>query len=226
LTNLNFKKDGSFSKKLKITPRNERPTRQQDPPKYFFSGSGSVENSSGNFKDGEVDRDQGEDHKRVNMSNIEIVDASDESFIAQIRKLNPDMDPSHNWLATRVALQQEIRYQTLLKLKIQHSKAIDAGNCPAARHCRGMNESINNFNDEKPTLPTNMPQNVYRSILGDINIASESVDDSYPLGIPVPPISKCPAEFECQICFKVKKFQMPTVSHSCPHFHLSNIYLP
>jgi hypothetical protein len=41
---------------------------------------------------------------------------------------------------------------------------------------------------------------------GDGNVAAAQ----FPPGVPTPPVSRLPAEFECPICFKIKKFNKPS----------------
>ncbi len=35
-------------------------------------------------------------------------------------------------------------------------------------------------------------------------------EETFPQGVPMPPTRNLPAEFECQLCFKAKKFQKPS----------------
>lgn len=176
-------------------------------PKGLFGPTSKLSQNQAGDQDRD-DKNESEEHMFQNIVDTEIVVASYEGFKTHIKQLNPNMDLSHDWLVTRIAHQQEIRFRNLSDLKIQHSSAINAGKCPTAKHCLGMNRTNDYFDFEKSLHASNIPANVH----GITNQDGEVAEEVYPFGIPIPPNKRYPAEFECQICFKVKKFKAPSVS--------------
>ncbi len=49
--------------------------------------------------------------------------------------------------------------------------------------------------------------------------------ESFPPDIPMPPIQALPAEFECQLCYQVKKFQKPSDWTKHVHEDVQPFYL-
>jgi hypothetical protein len=136
-----------------------------------------------------------------------------EGFKAHVRRLNPEMDSRHNWLVSRIAHQQEIRYKNLLEQRVKHSQAIIAGNCSASIYCLGGSATLThakcNRRDSERTqaglqLVTDFSDE-------DSNPGDGALtDETFPQGVPMPPTRNLPAEFECQLCFKAKKFTKPS----------------
>jgi hypothetical protein len=138
-----------------------------------------------------------------------------EGFKAHVRRLNPDMEARYNWLVSRIAHQQEIRYKNLLDLRVKHSQAINARNCSAGSCCLSLGGTVT-LTDAKGN-----PRDSSRKALGlqlvtdfsdnDSNPGEGALtDETFPPGVPMPPTRNLPAEFECQLCFKAKKFQKPS----------------
>lgn len=137
-----------------------------------------------------------------------------DGFKAHVRRLNTEMDPRFNWLVSRIAHQQEIRYKNLLDLRVKHSQAVANGNCGAGQHCvsQGGSETLL---DTKGHLrgpePTGALQLVTDFSDNDSNPGEGALtEETFPQGVPMPPTRSLPAEFECQLCFKAKKFQKPS----------------
>ncbi len=118
------------------------------------------------------------------------------------------------YLVDRIAHQQVVRYKTLLQWRVKHQGFITNQNCPAAHHCIVLGGS--------PTVLE--PKNQHRDIDasnaaaqgladvsdGDSNPEGALAPESFPPGVPMPPAQTLPAEFECQLCFRVKKFLKPS----------------
>jgi hypothetical protein len=141
-----------------------------------------------------------------------------EGFKSHVLRLNPEMDPRNKWLVSRIAHQQEIRYKNLLDSRIRHSQAILRRDCTAGRNCIASGGSATLL-DRKGNPVERVARISGHSTLrlvtdfedhdsdpeeGTIN------EDSFPQGVPMPPTRKFPAEFECQLCFKTKKFIRPS----------------
>lgn len=138
-----------------------------------------------------------------------------EGFKAHVRRLNPEMDSRFNWLVSRIAHQQEIRYKNLLDLRVKHSQATNTRTCSAGPHCLALGGSVT-LTDAKgnPRESDRTPgglQLVTDFSDNDSNPGEGALtDETFPQGVPMPPTRNLPAEFECQLCFKAKKFQKPS----------------
>jgi hypothetical protein len=137
-----------------------------------------------------------------------------EGFKAHVRRLNPDMDSSYNWLVSRTAHQLEIRYKNLLDLRVKHLQAIMSRNCGAGRHCvaLGGNATLLDVNGNPRDSEHNTSGLHLQTEFSDDSNPGEGAltDETFPHGVPMPPSRNLPAEFECQLCFKAKKFQKPS----------------
>jgi hypothetical protein len=167
------------------------------------------------------DDDEDEDDEPLDETDLKVEGEQDpivpnyEGFKAHVRRLNPDMDPKHNWLVSRIAHQQEIRYKNLLDLRVKHSQATGNHGCGAGRHCVALGGSATLLDTK------GQPKEPDHSATGLQLVTDFSDDDSnpgegalneetFPPGVPMPPTKNLPAEFECQLCFKAKKFQKPS----------------
>ena len=141
---------------------------------------------------------------------LEPIVPSYDGFKAHVRRLNPDMDSDCNWLVSRIGRQQETRYKSLLELRVNHIRAIVAHNCANRHLCKGRSPLLDvkgySLQPERP--------------MADLQLVTEFSDDSmpeggltnetFPAGVPMPPARVLPAEFECPLCFKAKKFHKPS----------------
>ncbi|PBP27197.1 C2H2 finger domain-containing protein [Diplocarpon rosae] len=164
----------------------------------------------------EEDDEQAEDYEpRMELEQeADLVVQSYEGFKAHVRRLNPAMDPRHDWLVSRIANQQEIRYNNLLDLRVKHLQAISSRFCSAGSHSSawgGSNtlaDAKGNARDKDHTaglqLKTNFSDEESNPDAGALT------DEMFPPGVPMPPSRNLPAEFECSICFKTKKIQKPS----------------
>lgn len=168
--------------------------------------------------DDEEDDDQADENDIKVESEQEPIVPNYEGFKSHVRRLNPDMDSRYNWLVSRIAHQQEIRYKNLLDLRVKHSQAIMSRNCGAGRHCITLGGSATLL-DAKGN-PRELERNSsglqlvtdFSGALSDDSNPGEGAltDETFPAGVPMPPSRNLPAEFECQLCFKAKKFQKPS----------------
>ena len=171
-----------------------------------------------NDRDEDDDEDDEADENDLKMDSEQEADPIEptyEGFKVHVRRLNPDMDPRHKWLVSRIAHQQEIRYKNLLDLRVKHSQAISARNCSAGPHCLSLGVRVvltdakgnPREQDQTPSalhLVTDFSDN-------DSNPGEGALtEETFPQGVPMPPTKNLPAEFECQLCFKSKKFQKPS----------------
>jgi hypothetical protein len=164
-------------------------------------------------EDDEVD-DQGD----MAIADEEPIVPNYEGFKAHIRRLNPGMHSQYNWLVSRIAHQQEIRYKNLLDMRVKHSQAIERRECAAGPLCLALRGSTTllDMNGrllvDKSKAGEQGPSRAVSEFSDDNSNPGEGAltDETFPPGVPMPPTRNLPAEFECQLCFKAKKFQKPT----------------
>ncbi|KAI9761929.1 MAG: hypothetical protein M4579_000712 [Chaenotheca gracillima] len=135
-------------------------------------------------------------------------------FQAHVRQLNSRLDP---FLVDRISLEQVRRYKKLVDFKVKHLAAVRANRCSSKDFCYalGGQEKIlpsRGPNKESDTFQT--PFNVSTVVPSDeetAGLAEGAVAAAqFPDGVPLPPVKRLPAEFECPLCFQVKKFQKPS----------------
>ncbi|KAJ5147668.1 hypothetical protein N7526_001020 [Penicillium atrosanguineum] len=137
-----------------------------------------------------------------------------EGFRAQIMQLSPRLEPA---LIHRFAQAQVRRYRHLVELQQKHSVAVANHSCKAGKFCFAQGGEAS-WPSQRPA-DTQAGQTRFRVadhstshgrdqpyILGEGAIAAAQ----FPPGVPLPPVDRLPAEFECPICFEVKKFYKPS----------------
>ncbi|KAF1817602.1 hypothetical protein P152DRAFT_387094, partial [Eremomyces bilateralis CBS 781.70] len=135
-------------------------------------------------------------------------------FKEHARKLNPRLA---EYLLERIASEQVKRYKRLLDFKVKHHKAVQKGKCAAHPYCFALGgESkllpprVGNKDSETPFVGFQiMAPGMTEE---DIEVTSEGtiIAAQFPSGVPIPPVKRLPAEFECPLCFKVKKSNKPS----------------
>ncbi|OBT98850.1 hypothetical protein VE01_03417 [Pseudogymnoascus verrucosus] len=134
--------------------------------------------------------------------------ATMDGFRDHVRKLNPMMEPGY--LVDRLAHQQMVRYKCLLGWRIKHQGAISDRACNAQEFCLSMGGATKYY---EAKAKGRAGANKALPIDGDgsdSNPENALGAESFPDGVPKPPALSLPAEFECQLCFKVKKFLKPS----------------
>ncbi|ODH52513.1 hypothetical protein GX48_01293 [Paracoccidioides brasiliensis] len=137
-----------------------------------------------------------------------------EGFKTQIQQLNPRLLPV---LVERIAQEQVRRYKKLVELKVQHNQAVRMQKCSAGKHCFDQGGDATML---PPRISSKDPDSTCTQfqVLGsadpDVNFSSfgESAVTAalFPPAVPLPPVKRLPAQFECSLCFKVKTFQKPS----------------
>ncbi|KAL9126307.1 MAG: hypothetical protein Q9217_004619 [Psora testacea] len=135
-----------------------------------------------------------------------------EGFKANVRQLNPRLPP---FMFDRIAQEQLRRFKKLMDLKIKHVQAVNMRRCLSGKHCTELGG--------QPTYPPFKSSKDAEQSHASFSVAGlgPSDDDNaladgivtpalFPPGVPMPPVKRLPAEFECSLCFKVKKFQKPS----------------
>lgn len=138
-----------------------------------------------------------------------------EGFRTQIRELNPRLELG---LIDRFAHEQVRRYKRLIEIKQTHSQDANHCKCKSGEYCLGMGgravllpprASAQDADSHTQFLiPNRGEAEDSPGTLGETTIATAQ----FPPGVPYPPrqVKLLPAEFECMVCFHVKKFQKPS----------------
>lgn len=136
-----------------------------------------------------------------------------DGFKTNVRDVNPRLD---EWLVERLGQEQLRRYKRLVEYKIAHIKHVEFGTCPSKEYCAAGANQKRYFQ---------LPKSAHKDSIGSIDaevpldaldedeqaIAEGAVSEAqFPLGLPMPPVERLPAEFECPYCFQVKKFTKPS----------------
>ena len=193
-------------------------TKQGGPPMPTLAAPPKNERAFNSFVDPEDDDDDDgmEDHgvkMDLSIRPDSIIPTLD-GFKVNIRQLNPRLPP---FMFDRIAQEQLRRFKKLMDFKIKHCQALSQGKCPSGKHCSASG-------GEPTYLPSKLnsrePELVHSgfSVAGlgqsdeDVNALAEGIvtPAQFPPGVPMPPVKRLPAEFECSLCFKVKKFHKPS----------------
>lgn len=137
-----------------------------------------------------------------------------EGFKAQIMQVNPRLEPA---LIHRFAHEQVRRYKKLVDLQQKHSVTVANGKCKSGKFCFALGGEATLLEQRKTSASSEVGQTQFR--IADFSQGREQpypvgegaiAAAQFPPGVPLPPVSRLPAEFECSICFAVKKFQKPS----------------
>lgn len=137
-----------------------------------------------------------------------------DGFRTQISQLNPRLQPA---LIERFANEQLRRYKKLVESKLSHSRAIQQHKCAAGKYCFAQGGEATllapRASPRDPDaahtqfqIPGHCETDEDPQSLGEGAVTAAQ----FPSGVPLPPVKRLPAEFECPVCFQVKKFQKPS----------------
>jgi hypothetical protein len=137
-----------------------------------------------------------------------------DGFKYQARQLNPRLI---DFLLERVTQEQQKRYKRLVELKQKHSQNVSSHSCASKSFC------FASGGESKALPPRAGNKDPEATLVGfqiltpgmteddlDITGEAQTVAAQFPSGVPLPPVKHLPAEFECPLCFKVKKFYKPS----------------
>ncbi|KAF3001378.1 hypothetical protein E8E13_006723 [Curvularia kusanoi] len=137
-----------------------------------------------------------------------------EGYRTHARQLNPRLA---DFMVERVAQEQIRRYKRLLEFRVKHINAVQNRNCPSGKFCTELGGEAKQL---PPKAGSKDPEAPFVGF--QITVPGEEDDDDelpregtvvaaqFPSGVPLPPVKRLPAEFECPLCFKVKKFYKPS----------------
>ncbi|CAG8302490.1 unnamed protein product [Penicillium salamii] len=137
-----------------------------------------------------------------------------EGFRSQIMEMNPRLEPA---LIHRLAHEQDRRFKVLVGLQQKHSQAVANHSCKSANFCFAQGGKETPLSDSRAPVETRAGQNQFHVsnltsgheqgyAIGEGTVAAAQ----FPPGVPLPPVSRLPARFECPICFQVKTFAKPS----------------
>ncbi|KAL0939344.1 C2H2 finger domain-containing protein [Colletotrichum truncatum] len=162
--------------------------------------------------DDDDDEDDGFEEGEINSESSKLIDNITPNFAGFQRHiicLNPDLENMNNFLVDRIAHQQLVRYKSLLNTKVKHlglGAACSSGSLCQARGGRAVLLDQKGDLRELDPLSTGLDSGD-----GDSTpIEGAITKDSFPQDIPMPPTQSLPAEFECQLCFALKKPKKPS----------------
>ncbi|KAL8777976.1 MAG: hypothetical protein Q9194_002248 [Teloschistes cf. exilis] len=138
-----------------------------------------------------------------------------EGFRSNVRKLNPRLP---HFLVERIAQEQLRRYKKLIDFKVKHAQALATGKCPSNKHCFELGGEATFLPSKGISKEAAELSQTGFAVAGlgqsddDANALAEGIvtPAQFPPGVPMPPVKRLPAEFECSLCFKVKKFHKPS----------------
>ncbi|OAG08952.1 uncharacterized protein CC84DRAFT_1142028 [Paraphaeosphaeria sporulosa] len=166
--------------------------------------------------------DDEDDVQDVITMNLEVrsdpIIPTPEGFKTHARQLNPRLT---DYMVERITQEQVRRYKRLLEFKVKHRIAVENGNCSSSSSSHNFCTELGG--DSKQLTPKAGNKDSEAPFLGFQVTAPGSDDDDgetpaegtlaaagFPSGVPLPPVKRLPAEFECPLCFKVKKFYKPS----------------
>lgn len=135
-----------------------------------------------------------------------------EGFESHVRQLNARIQP---FLIHRIGSEQLRRYNRLVDLKLKHDYTTATGICLSGKHCSALGGKATilapriSHIGPGTTYVGSEPSKCDSDTKEAIAEATVSVE-LFPPGIPLPPVKRLPAEFECSLCFKVQKVHKPS----------------
>ncbi|ETN44364.1 uncharacterized protein HMPREF1541_10544 [Cyphellophora europaea CBS 101466] len=170
-----------------------------------------------NTNDAMDDDDDDLDEEGIKMDlNIkaETIIPNFEGFKLHARQLNPRLPP---YLIDRIGQEQVRRYKKLVENRVKHVRAVQNKICPSKHRCFELGGDAELL---APRQSTKDPDATCAQFSIPNTTDGDAEDGEYedgvvtpalfPTGIPLPPVKRIPAEFECFLCFKVKKFHKPS----------------
>ncbi|KAJ5658120.1 uncharacterized protein N7484_001769 [Penicillium longicatenatum] len=137
-----------------------------------------------------------------------------EGFKQQIMDLNPRLAPA---LIERFAREQVNRYERLVALQQNHAAAIANRKCKSGKFCFALGGKAELLEQRKTSTSVEAGQTqflVAELVNGRdppcVVTEGSPTPAQFPAGVPIPPVGRLPAEFECSICYEVKKVHKPS----------------
>ncbi|KAH8675867.1 hypothetical protein BX600DRAFT_188250 [Xylariales sp. PMI_506] len=148
---------------------------------------------------------------KIETSKLEPIIPTFDGFKQHVLRLNPALATTNEYLVDRIAHQMIVRFKGLQTQKIKHLQGARTGTCQSGNFCLAQGGAaipLDTKGDFRGLDPLSALSN---SSDGDTTPLEGGIGpDSFPTGIPMPPTTVLPAEFECQLCFASRKFIKPS----------------
>lgn len=161
--------------------------------------------------------DEDDEHDAVTMDlkvRTDPIIPSYEGFRIHARQLNPRLN---DFMVERITQEQMRRYKRLLEFKVKHLSAVKNSNCSSGKFCpdlggeaKQLPPRAGNKDPDAPFIGFQITAPGSSDDDGEPPPEGTVVSAQFPSGVPLPPVKRLPAEFECPLCFKVKKFYKPS----------------
>ena len=133
-----------------------------------------------------------------------------DGFKTNIRNVNPRLREAE-WLIERLGQEQLRRYKKLVEFKVKHAQAKANGNCHSGSFCVDQGANVVYYPAKRgPKEPKASLANAEEDEDEEAMADGVITESTFPQGVPMPPVKRLPAEFECPLCFQVKKLQKPS----------------
>ena len=174
----------------------------------------AAEAGNGKMLDAEGDSDEEKAVKMDLSPRTEMIIPTFDGFKMHVRDVNPRLPV---YLVERLGQEQLRRYKKLLEFKANHARAVQLDKCDSGSHCIEKGGVPTYFPAKAaPKEPTPSHAGFTTAGTGEADDDEDAVADGlvteaqFPPGVPMPPVKRLPAEFECPLCFNVKKFTKPS----------------
>ncbi|KAI9886283.1 MAG: oligosaccharyl transferase stt3 subunit [Watsoniomyces obsoletus] len=145
------------------------------------------------------------------------VEATLEGFRDHVRQLNPRLV---DYLVERISQEQMRRFKKLTDLRNKHAATVRRGQCLAGKFCFQLGGDATLLPIKASARETGAMTGTGFQVAGapwpgpdashEVRREGAVTSAQFPPGVPRPPVSRLPAEFECPLCFRVKKLQKPS----------------
>ncbi|MCJ1398532.1 hypothetical protein MMC11_001732 [Xylographa trunciseda] len=167
--------------------------------------------------DDDADTDEMVDEKGIAMDftpRNDLIIPTYDGFKRNVSDINPRLAP---YLVDRIGQEQLRRFKKLVEFKVKHAQARQNGNCASGTHCFDRGGVPTYFPSKSGQKEPRLSHTGFSTVpQGELDEDEEAVADGavtaaqFPPGVPMPPVKRLPAQFECPLCFTVKRFQKPS----------------
>ena len=167
--------------------------------------------------DDDADTDEMVDDRGIAMDftpRNDLIIPTYDGFKRNVSDINPRLA---TYLVDRIGQEQLRRYKKLVEFKVKHAQARQLGNCVSGAHCFDRGGVPTYFPSKSSQKEPRLSHTGFSIVpQGELDEDEEAVADGavtaaqFPLGVPMPPVKRLPAQFECPLCFAVKRFQKPS----------------
>ena len=189
-------------------------TQSGGPPMPGLVAPKTEEPSQMAMEDDDDDDDADEPGIKMDLSiKLDPIEPTLNGFRENAKQLNPRLP---HFMIERVAHEQLRRYKKLLDFKVKHVGVVQNKSCPSKKFCPehgGEPKYLETKTKKEPDVPqTGFSVSGIGPSDEDVNALADGIvtPAQFPNGVPLPPIKRLPAEFECSLCYKVKKFHKPS----------------